>query len=160
MKTGRLVTVPIDCQVNYTVKVQKSMKHIARILICHQWFNHNVMKWREYFLYWNKKKYDFIQQLGTLTSPQRQRSAILEIIPWMQNAYTLLYQPRHRDVSSSLIYALIWTQTALWPSWQCAFCLAVNGTVTCLPVFIQNILNCAPRTNEAVTGLERHGGKW
>ncbi len=32
----------------------------------------------------------------------------------------------------------------------------VNGTVTSLPVFIQNILNCVPRTNEAFTGLERH----
>ncbi len=36
--------------------------------------------------------------------------------------------------------------------------LAVNGTVTSLPVFIQNILNCVPKTNEAFTGLERHGG--
>ncbi len=34
--------------------------------------------------------------------------------------------------------------------------LAVNGTVTSLPVFIQNILNCVPKTNEAFTGLERH----
>ncbi len=33
--------------------------------------------------------------------------------------------------------------------------LAVNGTVTNLPVFIQNVLNCAP-----ITGLEWHGGKW
>ncbi len=38
-------------------------------------------------------------------------------------------------------------------------CLAVNGAVTSLPVFIQNILNCVPKTNEAFTGLERHGGK-
>ncbi len=38
--------------------------------------------------------------------------------------------------------------------------LAVNGTVTSLPVFIQNILNCVPRTNNAFTGLERHGGKF
>ena len=37
--------------------------------------------------------------------------------------------------------------------------LAVYGTVTSLPVFIQNILNCVPKTNEAFTGLERHGGK-
>ncbi len=35
--------------------------------------------------------------------------------------------------------------------------LAVNGTVTSLPVFIQNILNCVPKTNEAFTGLEQHG---
>ncbi len=37
---------------------------------------------------------------------------------------------------------------------------AVNGTVTSLQVFIQNILNCVPKTNEAFTSLERHGGKW
>ncbi len=39
-----------------------------------------------------------------------------------------------------------------------ANCLAVNGTVTSLPVFFQNILNCVLKTNEAFTGLERHGG--
>ncbi len=27
--------------------------------------------------------------------------------------------------------------------------LAVNGTVKSLPVFIQNILNCVPKTNKA-----------
>ncbi len=37
--------------------------------------------------------------------------------------------------------------------------LAVNGTVTSLPVFFQNILNCVPKTNKAFTGLKRHGGK-
>ncbi len=36
--------------------------------------------------------------------------------------------------------------------------LAVNGTVTSLPDSIQNILNCALKTNEAFTGSERHGG--
>ncbi len=40
-----------------------------------------------------------------------------------------------------------------------AIYLAVKGTVTNLPVFIQNILNCVLKTNEAFTGLERHGGK-
>ncbi len=34
--------------------------------------------------------------------------------------------------------------------------LAVNGTVTNLPV----ILNCVPKTNKTFTGLERHEGKW
>ncbi len=38
--------------------------------------------------------------------------------------------------------------------------LAVNGTVTSLPVFIQNILNCVQKTNKAFTGSERHRGKW
>uniref|UniRef100_A0A9J7XI29 Stathmin-like 3 n=1 Tax=Cyprinus carpio carpio TaxID=630221 RepID=A0A9J7XI29_CYPCA len=37
--------------------------------------------------------------------------------------------------------------------------LAIYGTVTSLPVFIQNILNCVPKTDEAFTGLEQHGEK-
>ncbi len=37
--------------------------------------------------------------------------------------------------------------------------LAVNGTVTGFPVFIQNIFNCVLNSNKAFTGLERHGGK-
>ncbi len=37
------------------------------------------------------------------------------------------------------------------------FYLAVNGTVTNLPVFIQSTLNCVPKTNEAFMGLEQHG---
>ncbi len=36
---------------------------------------------------------------------------------------------------------------------------AVNGTVTSLLVFIQNILNCVLKMNKAFMGLERHGGK-
>ncbi len=38
--------------------------------------------------------------------------------------------------------------------------LAVNGTVTSLPVLIQNIFNYIQKTNKAFTGLEQHGGKW
>ncbi len=36
-------------------------------------------------------------------------------------------------------------------------CLAVNGTVKSLPVFIQNILNCVPKPNKAFTGLNDMG---
>ncbi len=39
-------------------------------------------------------------------------------------------------------------------------CLAVSGTVTSLPFFIQNILNCVPKTNKAFMGSEWHEGKW
>ncbi len=40
--------------------------------------------------------------------------------------------------------------------------LAVNGTVTSLPVFIQNILNCVLKTNKAFTGSNDMGvsEKW
>ena len=37
--------------------------------------------------------------------------------------------------------------------------LAVYGTVSSLPVFIQNILNCVLKANKAFTGSEQHGGK-
>ncbi len=37
--------------------------------------------------------------------------------------------------------------------------LAVNGTVTSLPVFISNIFNCVPKTNKDFMELERHVGK-
>ncbi len=35
---------------------------------------------------------------------------------------------------------------------------AVSGTVTSLPVLIQNILNCVQKTNKAFTSLEGHEG--
>ncbi len=35
-----------------------------------------------------------------------------------------------------------------------------DGTVTSLVVFIYNILNCVPETNEAFMELERHAVKW
>ncbi len=38
--------------------------------------------------------------------------------------------------------------------------LEVNGTVTSLPVFIQNILHFALKANKAFMGLERREGKW
>ncbi len=40
-----------------------------------------------------------------------------------------------------------------------ALTVLLSGTLTSLPVFIQNILNCVLKTNKAFTGLERHGGK-
>ncbi len=39
-----------------------------------------------------------------------------------------------------------------------AIYLSVKGTVTSLPVFIQNILNCVLKTNEDFMGSERYGG--
>ncbi len=38
--------------------------------------------------------------------------------------------------------------------------LAVNGTITSLPVFIQNILHFALKANKVFMGLERREGKW
>ncbi len=44
-----------------------------------------------------------------------------------------------------------------FPGLDSGIYLAVNGTVTNLPVFIQNILNCVPKKNKAFTGLEQYG---
>ncbi len=55
------------------------------------------------------------------------------------------------DYSDDVFYTFMDLDSAIF--------YAVNGTVTSLPVFIQNILNCVLKTNEAFTGLERHGGK-
>ncbi len=37
---------------------------------------------------------------------------------------------------------------------------AVNPTVTSLPVFIQNFLNCVLKTKKAFTSLEQHFSFW
>ncbi len=61
------------------------------------------------------------------------------------------------DINQALCY-LMFNSTVM--GLDSVIYLAVNGTVTSLPVFIQNTLNCVPKTNKAFTGLERHGGKW
>ncbi len=55
------------------------------------------------------------------------------------------------DYSDVVFYSFLGLDSVIY--------LAVNGTVTSLPDFIQNILICVPKTNKAFTGLERHGGK-
>ncbi len=91
------------------------------------------------------------------SSPLHQRSAILESIHCTQTA--VLCQPRHTDKHwwqmhyfGDVFHTFLCLDSVIY--------LTVNGTVTSLPVFIQNILNCVPKTNEAFTGLERHGDKW
>ncbi len=82
---GGVLIYAEHCTLSRSRKVWKASPWYS---ICHQWFNRNFMKLREYFLYGNKTNNDFIQQLGTVTSPLCQHSAILEIIPWTQNTYT------------------------------------------------------------------------
>ncbi len=94
------------------------------------------MKRREYFLYGNKTKInDFIQQLGTVTSPLCQNSAILEIIPWTQNAYTLLYQLGHKGalfafkserISTKKMHPCVEADTEDWDTEETLRCLIVE----------------------------------
>ncbi len=71
---------PIDCQVNYTVNVQKNMKSIARIHHLPSVVQYDCYEvTRILFVRKQNKNNDFIQQLGTVMCPLRQRSSILEI---------------------------------------------------------------------------------
>ncbi len=93
---------PIDYQVNYTVKVQnmKSITRIHHLPLVVQYDCYEVT--RILFVWKQNKNNDFIQQLGTVMCPLRQR--ILEIIPLMQNA--------------SIVAMLFWTLTVqfIWQS--------------------------------------------
>ncbi len=62
------------------------------------------MKWRESFLYGNKTKIMTLFNIYAhlLPSPLSQHSAILEFIPWTQNAYSLLQQPGLKDALFAL----------------------------------------------------------
>ncbi len=102
---------------------------------------------------------------------------------WHRTAYTICVQQifskmalrwcRGDKLLNKVVIFIFWVRLNHW--WQMDYFddafhtflgldsviyLAVNGTVTSLPVFIQNILNCVTNTNEGFTGLERHGGKW
>ncbi len=109
MKTGRFCDCPIDCQVNYTVEAQKSMKSIVRILhlpsVVQSEFNEVT---RILFLRKENKTTILFNNL----SPLVQRSIILENIRWTQAAYAVLCQPHRTDKSSTFVYALIWMKTA------------------------------------------------
>ncbi len=63
MKTGRLVTVPLTAKVNNTVKAQKRMKDIVKIVhlpsVVQSEFNEAT---RTLFMYKEHKNNNFIQQ--------------------------------------------------------------------------------------------------
>ncbi len=60
-------------------------------------------------------------------------------------------------VATKILFENKIKMTTLFLGLDSVIYLAVNGTVTSLPVFLQNILNCVTKTKEAFTGLERHG---
>ncbi len=82
---------PIDCIVNYTVKVQKSMKSIVRIVhllsVVQSEFNEVIKT-----LFLRKEKKEKTILFNNL-SPLLQPSTVLENIRWMQAAC----QPCHTD---------------------------------------------------------------
>ncbi len=185
----------------------------------HQWFNRNVMKLREYFLYAKKKKdYSTIRLLCVSVAPfwrisagrklctlfcvscttrrccfcsnqsvnkRRRRIRVARLtqnsIHYLRPANTLqngtTLEETNCWIKSLFLFSLCtkysrrfikfrlnhWLQMDYFGDvfhtflgLDSVYYLAVNGTVTSLPVFIQNILNCVPKTNEAFSGLERH----
>ncbi len=85
---------PIDCQVILTVKVQKSMKSIVRVVhlpsvVESEFYNAT----RILFVCKENKNNYFFSKMCLLSVSPRHHSAILGIIHWTQAAYALLYQP-------------------------------------------------------------------
>ncbi len=122
------------------------------------------MKRREYLLYAKKIK---TTTLFNNSSHQRYRSAILESICWMQTAYGVAGETKFRLNLADGLFCHFgrWQMDYFGDTFHTfldldsVIYLAVYGTVKRLLVFIQNILNCVPKTTQAFTGLERHGGK-
>ncbi len=67
MKTGSLVTVPLTAKYLTLSRPRKVWKTLSEYSICHQWFNRNVMKLREYFLYAKKTKMTTLFNNSTIT---------------------------------------------------------------------------------------------
>ncbi len=100
---------PIDCQTINTVKAQKSMKDIVRIVHLPSVVQSELYEATRILFVRKENK---IMTIRLLCVSPCQRSAILEIIHWTQTAYALLYQPQHKDAFSTCIYALIWMKIA------------------------------------------------
>ncbi len=86
---------PIDCQVNTTVKAQKSMKGIVKIVhlpsvVLSELYEATIIL----FVRKENKNNDLFNNLSHL----RHCSAILENIRWTQTAYAVLCQPHHTDM--------------------------------------------------------------
>ncbi len=150
MKTGRLVTVPLTAKKNNNVKVQKSMKSITRILHLP-----SVVQWLIQKTVHILRPGDNLQNGAMLTL------RCLIVSCWIKSFFFLCKKYSRRFITVRLDH---WWKIE-YPSdpfldLDKVIYLAVNGTVTSLPVFIQNILNCVLKSNEAFTDLERHGGKW
>ncbi len=73
--------------------------------------------------------------MATEMSPLCQCSAILEIIPWTQNAYTLLYQPRPKGAlfafksehkSTKKMHPCVEADTEDWDTEETLLCLIVE----------------------------------
>ncbi len=101
---------PIDCQVITTVKAQKSMKSIARIVHLPSVVQSELYEATRILLYTKKIKITF--STICLLCVLKILEIILEIIHWMQTVYALLYDPQNKDMFSKCIYTLIWTKIA------------------------------------------------
>ncbi len=73
---------------------------------------------------------------------------------FVQNVFSSLYKRQIEPLMADGVF------------WRCFSYFSGSLTVqfladaTSIPVFIQDILNCVSKMNEAFMGSERHGGKW
>ncbi len=138
---------PIDCIVNCTVKVHKRMKSIVRIVhppsVVQSEFNEAT---RKLFLRKENKTMSLFNNSSPLVAPFLRISA-----GGKQRTLLCVSRILEDGLSDDAFYTFMDLDSAIY--------YAVNGTVTSLPVLIQNILNCVPKMNKAFMGWERHGGK-
>ncbi len=98
----------IDCPVNTTVKVQKSMKSIARVVHLPSVVQSEFYEaTRILFVRKENKNNDFFSTICLLSVSPRQRNAILDITHRTQVVYALLYPLQCKDAYSTCIYTLI-----------------------------------------------------
>ncbi len=116
-----LCLCPIDCQTINTVKAQKS-KHCQNSPSAISGSTVTLCSYENTFCTQRKKT-----TLFNNSSPLRWT---LRLNHWWQ-----------MDYSDDVFHTFLGLDSVNY--------LAVNGTVTSLPVFIQNILNCVPKTNKA-----------
>ncbi len=107
----------------------KAQKSIVRVV-----YLPSVVQSEFYSLFCMQRKKINDSTIRLLSVSPLHRSAILEIIHWTQNAYTLLYQSQYKDTYSTCIYALIWTKIA-------HTCIEADGRWTILVMLF--ILFCA-----------------
>ncbi len=182
-----------DCQTINTVKVQKSLKNIVKIVDLPSMVQSDCYEGMRILFVLKENKNNYIYStIRLLVAPVWRASGGRKVITlssvisntWircflstlcptdaLKNGATLT--TRDREETNCRIIVIIFIFFAykkyschfikFWLKhwWQMEYfevfytflgldsvnCLAVNGTVTRLPVFIQNILNCVPKTN-------------
>ncbi len=169
-----------------TCLTQSRHRNVVRALLkwsmWHQWFNHNFMTLREYFLCGKKltllnssprsyrlpplrrvpwcicvlssaRKQGAAHACSTSAAPHAYVVVLSIMVLWWRGGEELLNKVVISVVFAHKMYAVLTTFCAL-TMYPC--CL---WRVRKLSDLIKNILICVPKMNEGLTGLERHEGE-